>query len=338
MYAFMKPGQSAPMRIVIFRALHLGDMLNAVPAFRTLKTAIPDSHITLMGLPWSIEFAGRFQSYLDDFISFPGFPGLSEQTPDISSFPSFLGDIQAKQFDLAIQMHGSGEVVNPLISLFGAKQSAGFYLPGQYRPNRNWFLEYPEHESEVWRLLRLMELLGIPLQGDELELPIFEADWEELRQLQAKFNLQREYICIHPGAHARERRWPAHNFAIVADRLAAHGYQVVLTGTEKEAHLTASVALHMKSSAIDLAGMTSLGTLGALISKARLVVSNNTGISHVAAAVKTPSVILFPVLPSIHWAPGNEQLHKRIWQAMEKEPEEIWLHVESHLKDIPVRV
>ena len=106
------------------------------------------------------------------------------------------------------------------------------------------------------------------------------------------------------------------------------------TGTEKEAHLTTSVALHMKAPAIDLAGQTTLGTLGALISKARLVVSNDTGISHVAAAVKTPSVILFPVPPSIRWAPQNTQLHCRIWDAMAKPPSEILPHVEEHLATV----
>lgn len=334
MHAFKKPGQPEPKRIVIFRALYLGDLLNAVPAFRALKTAFPNSHITLAGLPWSKEFVKRFHSYLDEFISFPGFPGLPEQTPDLPRVLSFLAEMQVMNLDLAIQMQGSGDIVNPMIGLFGAKHTAGFYLPGQYCPDKNWFLEYPEHESEVWRHLRLMEFLGIPPQGDELELPLFEEDWAAFQKIKQEFNLQKEYVCIHPGANAKERQWPPHHFAVVADRLASHGYQVVLTGTEKEAHLTTSVTLHMKAPAIDLAGKTDLGTLGALISKARLVVSNDTGISHVAAAVKTPSVILFPVPPSIRWAPKNEQLHKRIWQAMDKDPEEILPHVENHLNSV----
>jgi ADP-heptose:LPS heptosyltransferase len=331
MNALMKSGQSEPKRIVIFRALYLGDLLNAVPAFRALKRAFPKSQITLVGLPWSVEFVQRFHSYLDEFIPFPGFPGLPEQAPDLPGILSFLKDMQARHIDLAIQMQGSGEVVNPMIELFGAKRTAGFYLPGQYCPDKNWYLEYPEHEPEVWRHLRLMEWLGIPLQGDELELPLFEEDWRSFRQVEAQFHLEGEYVCIHPGANARERRWPPHYFAVVADRLAAHGYRVVLTGTEKEAHLTASVALHMRAPAIDLAGKTSLGTLGALLSNARLVVSNDTGTSHVAAALKTPSVILFPVPESLRWAPKNAHLHKRIWDAMSKEPEEILPQVEEHL-------
>ncbi len=240
--------------------------------------------------------------------------------------------------DLVIQMQGSGDIVNPLMGLLGAKQIAGFYLPGQYCPDKEWFLEYPENESEIWRHLRLMEFLGIPLQGDELELPIFQDDWNRFDQIKRQFGLREDYVCVHPGASAQERRWPAQHFAFISDWLTSIGYQVVLTGTDAEAHLTASVALHMKARSVDLAGKTDLGTLGALVSKARLIVSNDTGISHVAAAVKTPSVILFPVPPSIRWAPQNEQLHKRIWQAMNMHPNEVLPQVEEHLRMINAHV
>jgi len=331
MSVLKKSGQPEPKRIVIFRALYLGDLLNAVPAFRALRAAFPNSHITLIGLPWSEEFVKRFYFYLDDFISFPGYPGLPEQTPDLPRLLSFLAEMQAMNPDLVIQMQGSGDIVNPMIDLFGGRQTAGFYLPGQYCPDKNCFLEYPEHEPEAWRHLRLMEFLGIPLLGDELELPLFDGDRAAFQQIKDKYNLENEFVCIHPGANAKERRWPTANFAIVADRLSAQGYQVVLTGTEKETPITMSVSLHMNAPAIDLAGKTTLGTLGALISKARLVVSNDTGISHVAAAVKTPSVILFPGPPSIRWAPQNTQLHRRVWDAMGKPPSEILPHVEEHL-------
>ncbi len=337
MYALKKSRQPEPKQIVIFRALYLGDLLNTVPAFRALRAAFPNSRITFVGLPWSEEFVNRFDTYLDDFVPFPGYPGLPEQTPDLPGVLSFLGRMQAMKADLAIQLQGAGEIVNPMLGLFGAKQTAGFYLPGQYCPDQNWFLEYPEHEPETWRYLRLMEFLGIPPQGDELELPLFDEDWRAFEEIQREHRLGNDYVCIHPGSDTRERRWPPHHFAVVADHLAGRGYQVVLTGTEKEAHLTASAAVNMKARAIDLAGKTSLGSLGALISKARLVVSNDSGVSHVAAAFKTPSVVLFPVPESIRWAPKNEGLHKTIWDAMVKPPSEVLPRVEEHLEMLSAR-
>src|ERR1041385_9002513 len=104
MYPFNKPGQPVPKQIIVFRALKLGDMLHAVPALRALKTAFSHSRITLIGLPWSEEFVRRFASYLDEFISFPGFPGLPEQVPDLPRLLSFLDEIQSRNVDLAFQM------------------------------------------------------------------------------------------------------------------------------------------------------------------------------------------------------------------------------------------
>lgn len=138
-----------------------------------------------------------------------------------------------------------------------------------------------------------MEFLGIPPQGAELEFPLWEEDYSALHTIEEVRNLQTgEYVCIHPGASVLERRWSPEKFAVVADALAARGFQVVLTGTAAEAPLTKAVRESMRSTAIDLAGRTSLGAIAALLSKARILVCNDTGISHLAAALRVKSVVI----------------------------------------------
>jgi ADP-heptose:LPS heptosyltransferase len=288
----------------------------------------------LVGLPWAVDFVKQFRSYLDGFLLFPGFPGLPEIPADITSIPLFLNIMQALKFDLAIQMHGSGEIVNPLVALWGAKRCAGYYLPGHYCPDKETFMEYPDYGPEASRHLRLMEFLGVPLQGEHLEFPLFDEDWKEHQQIQETYHLNDAYICIHPGARAVSRRWPTEYFANLADELSALGYQIVLTGSGEEAHLTQTVAEQMKAPAIDLGGKTRLGLLGALVSRARLVISNDTGMAHVAASLQIPSVILFAASSSERWAPQNKRLHKPVWQAMEMHPEEIFGQVQQHLQEI----
>ncbi len=246
---------------------------------------------------------------------------------------NFLRQVQDASFQLVIQMHGSGKITNHLMSFWGARRYAGFYEAGQFCPDEETFLQYPDQEPERWRHLHLMEFLGIPLQGDSLEFPVRAQDWRELEEIRATFGLGDDFVCIHPGARKPERRWPAQQFAAVADGLAALGYQIALTGSEQEHSLAGRVAASMTVPAINLAGKTSLGGLAALLSTTRLLVSNDTGVSHVAAAVGAPSLILFSADDHARWAPGDQQLHRILRDARHVTPAEVLGQAKEQLED-----
>lgn len=294
------------MNIVVVRALALGDMLCAVPALRSLRAGFPDATITLVGLPWSIELVRRFPEYVDAFLEFPGFPGIPEAPLEPARVIGFIAEMQQRRLDLAIQLHGSGTAINELVCLFDADRIAGFVPPGMEPPrhrDRDLWLAYPSHGSEVDRLLSLAAALGGPIDR-RTEFPVTEADLSEVDALIAgQASKEDRLAVVHPGGSDPRRWWPADRFAAVADDLVRSEFRVALTGGRAEAEVTASVARQMTGQAIDLGGRTSLGAAAALIHQASLVVTNDTGISHLAAAVGTDSVTIFSASDRARWEP-----------------------------------
>ncbi|HEY8400918.1 MAG TPA: glycosyltransferase family 9 protein [Cytophagaceae bacterium] len=302
-----------PVKIAVFRALQLGDMLCAVPAIRALKAALPQSSITLIGLPWAKSFVERFHHYFSGFIPFPGYPGLPEQAYDTKAVIAFLQEVVSRQFDLVIQMHGNGSVINPLVSLFNSRYTAGFYQQGSYCPDPALFIPYPETGSEIHRHVQMVHALGADVNDESLELPLFEEEIHRYEKLVKELKLKdKKYICVHAGARDFRRWWGAKNFSFVADKLCEKGYRIVLTGSNMEKEAVRMVESGMKSSCVNLAGETDLGTLALLIKNAKMLLSNDTGVSHVAAAMKTPSVVIFLISDPERWAPLNKELHKVI--------------------------
>lgn len=315
----MAPGSEPPLlrrpgidSVAVFRALHLGDMLCAVPALKALRAALPQARIALVGLPWAAQFAQRYSACIDEFIAFPGHPDLPEQQARPGPLADFYNAMTARAFSLALQLHGSGSASNGIVSGFGARELAG-HVPAHGVPRQRMHaLPYPDHGAEPLRLLRLMQWLGAPVRDCALSFPLLQQDWDELRASGYARGLQPgRYVCIHPGARTREKCWPPQRFAEVADRLAAdEDLAIVLTGGPGETDLTAAVAGRMRAPVVDTAGPLSIGAMAALMSGARLLICNDTGVSHIAAGLRLPSVVIFSVADMRRWAPLNHQLHR----------------------------
>ncbi len=299
-------------RVVVVRALKgLGDFLCVVPALRALRTAAPQAHITLIGLASSASLVPRFSHYIDELLPFPGFPGIPETSVDVMRLPPFFAEAQRRSFDLALQMHGNGTLTNPFAVMLGAAVTAGYHAPGAYCPDPEHFLPLNESDHEVQRWLRLMAHLGVPAQGEALEFPLQAGDWAALQALPAVATLAGgRYIAIHAGASEPGRRWLPENFATVGDYFARDGYRIVLTGTAEEVEIAAEVRAHMRYTALNLAGQTNLGALAALLSRASLLVTNDTGVSHLAAALRVPSVVVFIASDPERWAPLDRGRHR----------------------------
>ena len=272
-----------PPSILILRALGLGDFLTGVPAYRAVRRAFP-SHRVVLAAPEALAPLVPLTCAVDELLP------TGELRPIRWTGPAA---------DIAIDLHGRGLASHQLVAalrprrliVFGGEHAGGFTGP-IWRPG----------EHEVTRWCRLCQESGIPADpGDLLLTPP--------RQVAPTFTL------LHPGAAAPARRWPAASFAAVARRLAADGHAVRITGSAAERDLASHVArLAGLPGEHVLAGQTSLAALAALAASARLVISGDTGMSHLASAYARPSVTLFgPVSPS-EWGPPRHPRHQVLWE------------------------
>lgn len=331
--------KSAIKKIAIFRALQLGDMLCSIPAIRAIRNEFSDAQIVLIGLPWQHDLVKRFENYFDDFIEFPGWPGLPERDYSSIEVIRFLREVNDRQFDLVMQMQGNGNFVNPMCMLLGAKYVVGFRRAEENILREEFSPILDEREHEIKRFLRLIKVIGIESNDAKLEFPIRADEIEEATAIKQRLNLSSEkYICIHPGARDKRRRWSADNFSRVGDALVDLGFTILLTGSDAESELLKEVESKMKSAVKNLVrecGHIGIGEMAHLIQGAVGLLSNDTGVSHIASALQVPSVILFSSFSDPHrWSPTNSNLHKSIRTEV-LSPEEVIDIALAHFQPTP---
>jgi len=177
-------------------------------------------------------------------------------------------------------------------------------------PDSELTVPWPEDGTEIERLLRLTDHLGAARAGLHLDFPVGDDERSGVAARWPQLSAGTPYVCLHAGSQLPSRRWPAERFAEVGDALAAQGCIIVLTGAASEAPIVEQVRRAMHASAIDACGRTTLFELGALIERSRLVVCNDTGLSHIAAALQVPSVVISSGADVQRWSPLDAGRHQ----------------------------
>jgi ADP-heptose:LPS heptosyltransferase len=267
-------------RLVVLRALGLGDLLTAVPALRALRSRFVRAEITLATPPALGPLVSRIGA-VDRLLPVPSAVRRPPKPPVWSGAPPAV----------AVNLHGRGP------QSVAALRAVG--------PQRLWSYSveaappWRQTEHEVTRWCRLVAWYGCEVDPTDLTL----GSWRGARGP----------FVVHPGAASARRRWPARRFAVVARELARRG-PVVVTGTAGERTLAARVARDAGLPAGSvLAGRTDLGELADLVSGARAVVCGDTGVAHLATAYGTPSVVLFGPQPPSRWGPPRDGRHVALW-------------------------
>jgi ADP-heptose:LPS heptosyltransferase len=300
----------AVRRVALVRLrVGLGDLLCSYPALRRLRAARPDLRITLVTWPETAPVVARMGDAVDELLPFPGVDGIPERAPDPTGWAPFVAAAAERRFDLALQVYGDRPAANRVTTALGARLIGGFAPTGWESPaaTRALHLRYPLHLHEAERHLRLFEHLGLPPGGPpEMTFAVTADDEAEHAATLDRHRLAPgRYVVLHPGASAPTRRWPVAGYAAVGDALAADGLAVVLTGVPGERAIGTAVGAAMRAPAVDLTGATGLGGLAALLRDATVLVGNDTGTAHLAAAVGGRSVTVFLAGDPARWAHGG---------------------------------
>ncbi|MGH2460457.1 MAG: glycosyltransferase family 9 protein [Chloroflexota bacterium] len=307
-------------RILILRGARLGDYLSTTPALRALRRALPRATIGLITAPDLAPFARRY-SWFDEVFVAPAWPGVSDGPEGADIADQFFAMMRAWRADVAFQLNGGGENSNPFVLRLGARLTVGVRHPSA--PDLDLTIPYSRTQPVRVRFLDLLALLGIPPVSLDLELPARPEDDVELAAaLPAGLGLaeldRTPLLGIHAGARSGARQWPIERFAEVGHRLADEfRFRPLLLGSEAELGRGVAVALRTRAAPIDLTGRTSLGALVAAMRRLDLFLGNDSGPSHVAEAVGTPSVTIYGASHPINWAPTSQAWHRAVadWTA-----------------------
>lgn len=287
------------MRVLVLRALGLGDLLTSVPALRALRDEHPRASLVLACPAWLHELVEAFD--------------LADET--LAAGPLEPLPPEAARADLGVNLHGRGPESTRLLLAARPRRLVAFR--SRALPETRGLPHWRPGELEVARWCRLLSETGIPAPPDRLALPSPEIDGLE-RFAGA--------TVVHPGASAPSRRWPWRRWAAVARRELRKGHRVVVTGTRPERERCVLVARDAGVPLEDvLAGRTTPLELAGVVGSAALVLCGDTGVAHLATAFGTPSVVLFgPVSPREWGPPADVPIHRVLWAGRTGDP-----HAES---------
>ncbi|MER8648714.1 MULTISPECIES: lipopolysaccharide heptosyltransferase II [unclassified Mesorhizobium] len=289
--------------ILVIGPRWVGDMVMAQCLFSALKDVHPNAAIDVLAPAWAAPLVKRMPEIRQQ-IDFPLQPGALEFT-----IRRRFGRLLRGRYDMAYVLPGSWK--SALIPFF-ARIPRRF---GNLREMRYGLLTDIVPLPDAVKRRTAQAYFGLA-QGGHFRPPRLTVDAGNQKELLARFTVQPgKFVAMMPGAEfGPAKRWPSESYAGLAGEMMAKGFKVALFGSKNDRDVTAEIAA-LAPGVVDLAGKTRLEDAIDLIAAARLAVSNDSGLMHVAAAVGTPVVAVYGSTSPENTPPLAEQR------------ELIWLHL-----------
>ena len=332
-YPPLTPATFHPRRILVIRLDLIGDLVLSLTVVRALKRTYPEAEIDLLALPASAKVAS-YDPNLSEIITYdPNIwrrPKALFQLKNWREVSALRQKLRARHYDLAVSVYANWAAILAVLS--GARRRVGYGpegypgfmtdsvpggIPGRWR---HWAPLDNKHEVDY--CLVLAQAAGATLTPEDRipRLYVDEKTRAEVDQLLLHAGLQPHkplIVCHINSNNGQSKRWPIPYWATLIDRLIhQEGAQVVLTGAPGDMPQIDQVTSRMHERAINLAGKTSLTQLAALLQRADLLISGDSGPLHMGVACGTPILGIYgPTNPSLGGpvSPDATVLRSGIW-------------------------
>jgi len=303
------------MEILLLRLDRIGDFLLGVPAFRALRAAYPQARINVM-VPSPVAELAKACPYFDEVYIFDALWLLPGETPSERRASAFklIRFLRSRKFDMVLDFRYQNRM-DPLVTgLSGAKVRAGFdYGPG------TWLLTHRAKRPtkglhQVDRNLLLFSALGIDPSGLDRSLEVW---FDEHDRKIALDHLPPQgllpgvpRIAVSVGAAAPSKRWREESFEVLIHELHAQTQaEILVLGGESDLAFAHEVTDGLECPVINLVGKLTLRQTAALLKECQLFIGCDSGVTHLAAAVGTPTLSLFSAANEVAvWKPVGEKV------------------------------
>ncbi len=296
------------LRILILQTTRMGDVLQTSPLVRRVRLEHPDAHIAILVRKMGKVVAQHHPDINEVIIYDEDDLYLHMKSKDSDRLlrayelaDAFMARIKDGHYDIAYNVtHSISSAM--LVKLAGIPKVIGAHLSEDWQfilrgPWTTYF--YTSVFNREYNDLNLCDILhNFAVQAPEHRQLVFELEASD-RAFAAEF--RREHgiadddfvVCMQLGASESNKRWPAHRFAELAQLLREkHGAKILLAGVQEEAPLGDEFEQSAPGLAIPLYGKTTIPQLAALLERANVLVTNDTGTMHIAAAVKCPVTLV----------------------------------------------
>lgn len=296
----------SPQRVVLILPCCIGDVVLATPTLMAVRRAYPHAHITWAVGTWS-KGVIEHHPLLNDIID-TGSQALPVKS--LGGFFSFVRQIREGRFDLAVSL-----VRSPLMSaallrtgipnragLDSAGRGFGYNIRAPIDPNQ------PRHEADIY--LDVPRALGLDVSGCIANIPVMVEDSDSVKAILAEANITSPFLVVNPtggrnpGMTMDSKRWPAENFAELANRLSKSlNTKIVLIGGPNDGDIVNAVSQKLDQPYLALVGKVNFGQIAALANISHLYMGNDTGMTHLAAAAGARTVMILGPSDPTRYAP-----------------------------------